>query len=220
MRRHMMKASGEKLPAWFKEHIVCWYSPVRQGCTNEDMAANPVLKDLSGKGYDATCYNFGWTTRSGIDANGCLQFDGEKDYAVCDKDFVLTDFTIIMQRAFENIDVNWPCTVAKYLPSQRSMAFEVKAPDKGAVFLYSFGKSSYPKANTKFDISTMTPTNYCGQSIERGSVVDSTATKLCIATSYVSSNAYMWVRLGAFLLFDVTLTDEQIQWVKTNLIDN
>lgn len=46
--------------------MVLWYDIKRQGCTNENMAANPVLKDLSGNGHDATCYNFAWSGMSGI----------------------------------------------------------------------------------------------------------------------------------------------------------
>lgn len=41
--------------------MVCWYDISRQGCTNEAMAQNPVLKDLSGNGNDMTCYNFAWS---------------------------------------------------------------------------------------------------------------------------------------------------------------
>ena len=46
--------------------MVCWYDIARQGCTNEAMAQNPVLKDLSGNGNDMTCYNFAWGGMSGI----------------------------------------------------------------------------------------------------------------------------------------------------------
>lgn len=46
--------------------MVCWYDISRQGCTNEAMAKNPVLKDLSGNGNDMTCYNFAWSGMSGI----------------------------------------------------------------------------------------------------------------------------------------------------------
>lgn len=45
--------------------MVCWYDISRQGCTNEAMAKNPVLKDLSGNGHDMTCYNFAWAGMSG-----------------------------------------------------------------------------------------------------------------------------------------------------------
>lgn len=46
--------------------LVLWYDPRRQGATNESMAADPRLIDLSGNGHDATCYNFAWSGMSGI----------------------------------------------------------------------------------------------------------------------------------------------------------
>lgn len=49
-----------------KRNLVLWYDIKRQGATNENMANNPILKDLSGNGHDATCYNFAWKGMSGI----------------------------------------------------------------------------------------------------------------------------------------------------------
>ena len=46
--------------------MVLWYDLKRQGATNESMAADPTLRDLSGNGHDATCYNFAWSGMSGI----------------------------------------------------------------------------------------------------------------------------------------------------------
>lgn len=46
--------------------LVCWYDIGKQQCTNESMAANPVLADLSGNGHDIECFNFGWAGMSGI----------------------------------------------------------------------------------------------------------------------------------------------------------
>ena len=48
------------------DSLVCWYDIGKQQCTNESMASNPVLADLSGNGHDITCYNFGWAGMSGI----------------------------------------------------------------------------------------------------------------------------------------------------------
>lgn len=53
-------------PAAIRRSAVLWYDIAKQGATNETMAANPVLKDLSGHGHDATCYNFGWEGMSGV----------------------------------------------------------------------------------------------------------------------------------------------------------
>ena len=50
--------------------MVLWYDISRQGATNESMITNPILKDLSGNGNDATCYNFAWSGMSGIGGYG------------------------------------------------------------------------------------------------------------------------------------------------------
>lgn len=57
-------------PDAIRRSAVLWYDIAKQGATNETMAANPVLKDLSGHGHDATCYNFGWEGMSGIGGYG------------------------------------------------------------------------------------------------------------------------------------------------------
>lgn len=57
-------------PAAIRRSAVLWYDIAKQGATNETMAENPVLKDLSGHGHDATCYNFGWEGLSGVGGYG------------------------------------------------------------------------------------------------------------------------------------------------------
>ena len=54
------------IPPAIKNSMVLWYDIARQGATNESMAENPTLKDLSGNGHDITCYNFAWAGMSGI----------------------------------------------------------------------------------------------------------------------------------------------------------
>lgn len=48
------------------DSMILWYDIKKQGATNESMAENPVLADLSGNGHDITCYNFAWSGMSGI----------------------------------------------------------------------------------------------------------------------------------------------------------
>ena len=59
-----LKRTG--IPPAIKNSMVVYYDIKKQGCTNESMKANPLLKDLSGNGHDATCYNFAWNCESGI----------------------------------------------------------------------------------------------------------------------------------------------------------
>ena len=57
-------------PAAIRSACVLWYDMARQGCTNESMAADPTLRDLSGNGHDAECFNFAWSGMSGIGGYG------------------------------------------------------------------------------------------------------------------------------------------------------
>lgn len=64
------KAGG--IPAAIRSAMVLWYDIARQGCSNETMQENPVLRDLSGNGHDAICYNFGWSGMSGVGGYGII----------------------------------------------------------------------------------------------------------------------------------------------------
>jgi len=69
------------------DSLVCWYDIGKQQCTNESMAANPTLRDLSGNGHDATCYNFAWSEMSGIGGyeenfNNYKQHHDRADYSI------------------------------------------------------------------------------------------------------------------------------------------
>lgn len=62
----LAKSQDQIMEDNIKQAMVLWYDLKRQGATNESMAENPVLRDLSGNGHDATCYNFAWSGMSGV----------------------------------------------------------------------------------------------------------------------------------------------------------
>lgn len=73
------------------------------GLTNEQMAENPVWKDLTGNGHDLQMKNFGWKEGSGISDiyPGALVFDGVDDYGTCDNFPILTKekgYTVVALR--------------------------------------------------------------------------------------------------------------------------
>lgn len=73
------------------------------GLTNEQMAANPVWKDLTGNGHDLQMKNFAWKEGSGISDvyPGALVFDGVDDYGTCDNFPILTKekgYTVVALR--------------------------------------------------------------------------------------------------------------------------
>lgn len=63
-------------PEAIRQSCMLWYDVARQGCTNEAMAADPVLRDLSGNGHDAACHNFAWAGMSGV-GGYALDFTGK-----------------------------------------------------------------------------------------------------------------------------------------------
>lgn len=73
------------------------------GLTNEQMAENPVWKDLTDNGHDLQMKNFAWKEGSGISDvyPGALVFDGVDDCGVCDNFSILTKekgYTVVALR--------------------------------------------------------------------------------------------------------------------------
>lgn len=54
------------MPEAIRQSLVLWYDLRRQGATNQSMAADPRLLDLSGNGHHATCQGFAWKGMSGV----------------------------------------------------------------------------------------------------------------------------------------------------------
>lgn len=134
------------------DSIILWYDIKRQGATNENMAENPVLRDLSGNGHDATCYNFAWTEQSGISTTAypnTLVSDGVDDYAQVTGLPILTGY---------------------HLLSKEEVSYEI-------------------------DSETLT------------------------LFKKVNNTEYSSVPLYYLLLFNRTLTQYEIEWVKKNLIE-
>lgn len=219
----LWKKQGGVLPPDPGEAImqacVLWYDIRRQGATNEGMAANPVLRDLSGNGRDATCYNFAWTEGSGIvtdDAGPCLLFDGVDDYAKVEGLSLLTlekGYTVFVKgetlRKYGTV-----CFATKSINNgitQGAFAFI-----EGMAATRSFGvMSNITRPDS--DILWQTSKSCCGQSIKTGSATDTdflTLGKHADIDSRVSN-----MKLYSFILFDRDLTEEEIEWVKENMVE-
>ena len=67
------------IPPAIRNSMILWYDLKKQGATNETMSTNPILKDLSGNGHNATCYNFAWSGMSGV---GGYRTDFSNDVAI------------------------------------------------------------------------------------------------------------------------------------------
>lgn len=78
--RYIQRGVVDLMAQAIRSSMVVWYDIKRQGATNESMSQNPILKDLSGHGHDATCYNFAWSGQSGI-GSYATNFDANKNRA-------------------------------------------------------------------------------------------------------------------------------------------
>lgn len=220
------KAGG--IPTAIRSAMVLWYDIARQGCTNESMQENPVLRDLSGNGHDATCYNFGWTEGSGIstvDYPGALVSDGVDDYAYVEGVPILTKekgYTVVAKRRI----LEDPATNIK----DAGWINKRKTLDTGA-FVIDFFNSVSKDWNTRsfssnipiggsFDIDGefiyQTSISYNGvQDLKPGDFEDTDTLYLFAA---LGMSAQISAAFYSLALFDRDLTAEEIEWVKTNLI--
>lgn len=208
-----------RIPTAIKNSMVLWYDIARQKATNESMSLSPILKDLSDNGHDATCYNFAWTEESGISTtnySNALVSDGVDDYCLVEGLPLLNredGYTVIVKRTYISKNKGYLASKAQNHITEGAFIFEGGvAPDT-----FSFGQVNPIKIAEQ--ISYQTSKEYNGVRIRSSSNNDTQ--KLAIFNGYTNSaNAfYSNVALYSFLLFNRDLTTEEIEWVKTNLIE-
>ena len=148
-----------------------------------------------------------------------LVADGVDDYALVEGLPLLTKdrgFTVIYKRTILG-DPNdaYKVFAAKRQGTQDADHWGAFTIEKGPN-VYSFGQINEITINTD-DIGYMTPTGYCGQSIQSGNQVD--YDHLALFCGADNGNEKQSVALYSFILFDRTLTKDEVDWVKTNLIE-
>lgn len=212
--------------AFVRKHLVCWYSPQRQGATRESLAENPRLIDLSGNGRDLNLKGFDWTASSVISSTGGLQFDGNSCYGICDNDFKLRDFTLVYKRGalpFHTLTAPGKCFCRK------GKAFTIENTLAARTLSnYAFSEIGLTADRTThglFGTGLYVVTPFCILHIDTGTTVqmkrgggeDSASAKLLIGCETETSNKLKFV-MEEFMLFDRELNTERLQWVFANLL--
>lgn len=208
-------------PAWYIDALVCEYNPIKQGCTNQNMSTDNVLRDLSGNGYNIDCYNFAWNTQSGIYDDGSLKLDGVDDYLKVTGLPIMDDFTVMAQ----NYKYATPPNVlaSKSYPTANDGAFILGSVDHaGRGFLRSFGNSGWVTyIQETINVIAMTKTecykdfdNNVSFYITPGTGVDSDT--LWIGRIRDNNSVLGNMRLYSFLMFNRSLTKEEMDWVRNN----
>lgn len=200
--------------------VVLWYDIGRQGATNESMALSPILKDLSGNGNDATCYNFGWTEKSGINSTNypnALVSDGVDDYAVVTGLPLLTPetgYTIIARRA--RISEVAGSAFAGLPTAANTPAIQIEREYGNSIYVaFNFGQPATITPDWSDVVIWQTSAAYCGVSLLKANAFPSDSLYLFKGSKALPRGAFS---LYSLILFNRDLTDEEIEWVKSNLI--
>lgn len=216
----------DAMPPAIRSSLVCWYSPKRQGCTNENMAQTPVLRDLSGRGLHMTCHNFAWTTQSGIAEDGSLIFDGVDD--VCDiySDVIVphlaSDFTVVIRYMTFVSPGRFTVFSNAPAPFQGAFIFDLDEDNIRDAQVYIYGSRNFVQETPANEWVTkyLTPRDYNGQeTLTRSDAKSTSMLALGAIRRDDQSNRFLNGLVSSCLVFNRTLTPEEIEWVKLNMID-
>lgn len=237
MRRHLLMGSRLSTEAYLREHLVCWFSPAKQGATNESLAVDPTLVDFSGKGNDLKLVGFAWDENNGIAADGGLNFHREhywhqSAYGITANLGPLNGYTYIIDRKM-TADTSCTAVISKYDPDA-GIGFVGEATSNQAntrrlyVRLNEVEFMQWSNATTeeivgKRGIAYMTPYfwNFGGGDIALNGEYTDTYSPLIVGTSNRSDGDKYGFEgtIYEVLFFDVALTKRQIRYAINNLIN-
>ena len=144
-----------------------------------------------------------------------LVSDGVDDYVYVKGLPILTDYTVIAKRKWLQTEGSNNDNFAAKGNNLASFLIE-KYGNNGSQECYSFGQ--YNGVNFAFqeDVIYQTKESYNGSPLKVGTAVD--VDNLVILARTSAPLGCIQAALYSFLLFDRTLTADEIEWVKTNLI--
>lgn len=184
-----------------------YYDVKKQGLTNDTSDEDWYLKDFSGNGRDMTLYNYARTPESGINEEGGLQSDGVDDYGQFVGDLGLKDYTVAVDRAYQDENVNCvPFISSVGRTGGAPFLMEMVHPTSHVTYPYSFGTPTESVVlNSSRQISYQSTYVYNRNSIARGNSVK-TGDGLTIGSNEGVSQ-YSKLCLWSFLLFPYTLSE-------------
>ena len=196
--------------------------------TNEQMAANPVWKDLTGNGHDLQMKNFAWKEGSGISDiyPGALVFDGVDDYGICNNFPILTKekgYTVVALRKWltpENKTNNEVLVANLKEPRGEIEAWgawgafgcEIKYNNTNPkiVRTLSFGQMPIINVNENNVLLCQTSNNYNGADIISGNDTGGPYLLICSRGGSLFANAAIW----ELVFLDHDATEEELTKIK------
>lgn len=188
------------------------------GLTNEQMAENPVWKDLTGNRHDLQMKNFAWKEGSGISDvyPGALVFDGVDDYGVCDNFPVLTKekgYTVVALRQWITYNQNAIFAIATNASDQSfNGAFTFEYLQKGLEQTISYGSTQTSLSYSKSPFSWQTTSKYNGVDINNGN--KEATNLLALGRAYPQRNESANFAIWELVFLDHDATEEELTKIK------
>lgn len=150
---------------------------------------------------------------------GGLVSDGIDDYGECVKQFVLTDFTVVALRNYADFtQVDNATLVAKTTEYNANGAFLFE--DGPNMDCFSFG-SRVSNSDSPALFSYLTKTNFNGKDATPGSIADTDNAKLYLfSKGSLDTTPKKQAVLYDLRIYDHSLTDEELQLVKDDMMKN
>ena len=185
------------------------------GLTNEQMAANPVWKDLTDNGHDLQMKNFAWKEGSGISDVylGALVFDGVDDYGVCDNFPILTKekgYTVVALRQWLSFqDIGYPTLVVNSTDRLAAFSFEDFRNKTKSTWNWgrSVGLSDY---KIPLLYTYQTSTSYNSKTIYAGATEEGSNILQVCRSGFYCANAAIW----EIVILDHDATEEELTKIK------
>lgn len=187
------------------------YDVKRQGLSNYTPDSDWYLKDYSGNGYDMTLYNYAKTPESGINEGGGLQSDGVNDYGQFVGDLGLKDYTLIMNRAYNNLINNQvPLISSNIVEDQTPFIVEHWNTGSNAVsFSYGASRITDIPLDINKKIVYQSTYSYMGYVIPKGNAI-STGNGITLG-KFGNGVQYSAICLWSLMLFPYSMSEFLIE---------
>lgn len=183
-----------------------YYNVKKQGLTNDTPDEDWYLKDFSGNGRDMTLYNYARTPESGINEEGGLQSDGVVDYGQFVGDLGLKDYTVVIDRAYNNLINNQvPLVSSNIVEDQTPFIVEHWNTGSNAIsFSYGASRTTDIPLDINKKIVYQSTYSYMGYVIPKGNAI-STGNGITLG-KFGNGVQYSAICLWSLMLFPYSMS--------------
>lgn len=188
-----------------------YYNVKKQGLTNDTPDEDWYLKDFSGNGRDMTLYNYARTPESGINEEGGLQSDGVVDYGQFVGDLGLKDYTVVIDRAYNNLINNQvPLISSNIVEDQTPFIVEHWNTGSNAIsFSYGASRITDIPLDINKKIVYQSTYSYMGYVIPKGNAI-STGNGITLG-KFGNGVQYSAICLWSLMLFPYSMSEFLIE---------